>query len=508
MSAGSRQPQPAGVIADQYQHSIALIRQEAHTEQSEDVILREFRLFGHPAALLYVDGLADGDALQRFFLEPLLRASPPANDTPLDSYLSETVLPLASLSSTCQISILLSRVFSGDTAMIVDTMPGALIADTKGFVKRGPAEPINESVVVGPHEGFTESLRDNTVLIRRLMRTPALISEAMTVGNQIPSRLCLLYLDGIARKENVDALRGRIQGCNVDYVSSIGMLEQLIEDDPISLFPQAVSTERPDRAVSFLTEGQIVIAMENAPMVLAMPAGFLHLFHAPDDTSLRWQYGTFLRGLRLIGMTLSLLLPAVFIALTVFHPEGMSLSLLTSVIESQAKVPLSLFSSTLIMLVIFSLINEAGIRVPGAMGASLSIAGGLILGQAVVEADLFSPLVLIVVALSGLGSYASPSFSLALALRIAQLLLLISAGIGGYLGLALGLFFILLRCFSATSVGQPYFSPVSPKRPANPDKALRMPIWRQRLRGAIANPISMYRVRGPMRAWDRAKEKK
>ena len=508
MSDTAWRPVRDGGISEDIRQSIPLLREAAHSEKSEDVVLREFTALGHPAALLYVDGLTDSGQVQRFLMEPLLRAAACPADTPLDTYLMNSVLPLASVSPAFQASAVLGRVFSGDAAIIVDTMPGALIADMKGFVKRGIAEPINESVVAGPHEGFTESLRDNTVLIRRMMRTPALICEAMTVGNKVPARVCLMFLDGIARQENVEEVRRRLEGCNIDYVSSIGMLEQLIEDDPFALLPQTACTERPDRAVSFLSEGQIVLLMENAPAALALPVSFLHLFHAPDDTAMRWQYGTFLRLLRLSGMIISLLLPALFIALTVFHPEGLSLSLMTSVVESQAKVPLSLFPSMLIMLLIFSLINEAGTRVPGALGASLSIVGGLILGQAVVEAELFSPLILIVVALSGLGSYAAPTFPLTLALRIGQLILLLAAGTGGYPAMALALFCLLLRAFGVTSLKAPYFSPIAPKRPANPDRTLRLPIWRQRLRGAIANPFHIERVQGMMRAWDDPREEK
>ena len=508
MEGQAWQPTANGVITESYLQNLTLLKNGSHATDSEDVILREFSVFGHAAAVFYIDGMADSESVQRFFIEPLLRSPAPSDETPLDTYLSKAVLPLSSVSSTAHLSQALSRLFGGDAVLIVDTMPGALIADTKGFVRRSVSEPVNESVVAGPHEGFTESLRDNTVLIRRLLRSPALISDSLTVGDQIPARICMMYLDGIAKKENVDELRRRINGCRVDYVSSIGMLEQLIEDHPFFLLPQAVVTERPDRAVSFLNEGQIVVLMENAPYALVMPVGFLHLFHAPDDTAMRWQYGTFFRILRLAGILIALLLPALFVSLTVYHPEGMSLSLLTSVIESQAKVPLSLFSSTLIMLLIFSLICEAALRVPGAMGASLSIVGGLILGQAVVEAELFSPLVLIVVALSGLGSYAAPSFSFTVSIRIAQLMLVLAAGLGGYLGLSLMLFCLLFQCFGASSLGQPFFSPLSPKRIANPDGAVRFPIWRQRLRGAIANPFHMNRVWGRMRAWETAGEKK
>jgi len=502
------QPQAQGVITGEYKKDLALIKEATHEEESEDVQIHEFQLLGHPAALIYVDGMVNAEQLQRFLLQPALQAPPLPDGETLAHHLMQGVLPLSGMEQTAQLATLLMRIFSGDAALITDTMEGALIADLKGFIKRIPGQPVNETVVVGPHEGFNESLRDNVVLIRRLMRTPALISHAMTVGNKIPARLCLLYLDGIARRENVEEIKRRIRGCNVDYVSSAGMLEQLIEDKPYSLLPQAVSTERPDRAVSFLNEGQIVILLENSPQALALPMGLMHLFHASDDTNMRWQYGAFLRLLRLAGMLIALLLPGLFIALSMFHPEGMSLSLLTSVLETQSKVPLSLFTSMLLVLLIFSLINEAGVRVPGAMGGSLSIVSGLILGQAAVEADLFSPLVIIVVAISGLGSYAAPSFPLTISLRIAQLFLVLTSGLAGYLGLSLGLFFLLMRTVGLTSLYSPYFAPASPKRPANPDGMLRLPVWRQRLRGALANPFHMDRTLGAMRAWDKNEEEK
>lgn len=501
-------PQARGVLTENFRQNLQLIQKASHALESEDVVIHRFLILGHEAALIFVDGLANDTKIQHFILQPALSAPPLPQDTPLENHLMQSVLPLGSVSPTTQLDILMTRVFSGDAALICDTMTGALIADVKGFVKRALNQPVNESVIVGPHEGFTESMRDNIVLIRRLMRTPALISEQMSVGNKVPTRICLLYLDGVARQETIEEVRRRIAGCNVDYVASLGMLEQLIEDQPLSLMPQVAATERPDRAVSFLSEGQIVIVMENAPSVMAVPMGLLHLYHAPDDSALRWQYGTFLRLLRLAGILMSLLLPAVFICLTIFHPEGMHLSLLTSVLESQAKVPLSLFSSMLLMLLVFSLINEAGARVPGAMGGSLSIVSGLILGQAAVDADLFSPLVIIVVAISGLGSYAVPSFALTLSLRLAQILMVLAAGISGYLGLVLGLFFLLMRMAGLTSMGHPYFSPIAPNRPSNPDAVVRMPIWRQRLRGAIANPFHMNRIQGRMRAWDQPKEEK
>lgn len=494
---------PATTLAGDFSSRLKMLRDAAHATESEDVVIREFEALGQKCALIYVDGLARGEDMQRFLLLPLLTASA---ESPISESALRSLLPLSSLQMTGDVQQILLRVFSGDAALLLEDLPDAAVADVKGFVHRGVNPPVNESVVAGPHEGFTESLRDNVVMIRRLLRTPDLISEETYVGDGVKTRLCLLYRKSVVKKETVNEVRRRIALCRADYVSSLGMLEQLLEDSPYSLLPQAAATERPDRAVSFINEGQVVIVMENAPAVLALPAGFLHLFHAPDDTSLRWQYGTFLRLLRLCGMLLSLLLPGVFLALTVFHPEGMSLSLLTSVVESQARVPLTLFASLLIMLLIFSLINEAATRVPGALGASLSIVGGLILSQAAVEADLFSPLILIVVALSGLGSYTAPSHALTLSLRIGQLLLVIAAGLGGYVGLIFMLFFLLSRAMSLTSLGFPYFAPLIPRRPANPDAFLRLPIWRHQKRGPVADPAAP-RVSGPMRAWERPRVK-
>ncbi|NLD84070.1 MAG: spore germination protein [Clostridiales bacterium] len=497
------------VLTEEYRRNAALIRRQAHAEESEDVVIREFRAMGVDAAVIYVDGLAGEDRIQRFLMQPLLAAQPPQDDTPLDTYLAQRVLPLSALTPTVHLDTLLSRIFSGDAALIVEGMPGALVADVKCFAHRMPAEPVNESVVMGPHEGFNESLRDNVVMIRRLMRSPKLISEALTVGDQIPSRLCLMYLSGVARPDTVAELRRRVAGCRIDYVSSLGMLEQLIEDRPSSLLPQCIATERPDRAVSFLNEGQVLIVMENAPAVLALPATLLHLFHAPDDTAQRWPYGTFLRILRLFGLFIALILPGLFICLTVYHPEGMSLSLLTSVMESQERVPFSLFTSTLLMLLVFSLISEAGARVPGAMGSSISIVGGLILGQAAVQADLISPLVIIVVALSGLGSYAVPVYSLTLAVRMAQLFLVLLSGLAGMPGLMLGLFALMEHLCGLTSLNVPFFAPLSPRRVAGPDAVAKPPVWRQRLRGMLAAPGALRRTEGgPMRAWARGKEEK
>ena len=478
------------------------VRAAMRIPASEDAIERIFSVMGKPAALYYVDGLCSDIKIQEYILQPCLRAS---GDEPTLETLTRHVLPVGSVSHSLRLPAVMERLYGGDAALLVEGVQGALIFDVKGFAQRGVQTPATETVVLGPQEAFTESLRSNIVLLRRIMRTPALISESHSVGSRIPVRVCLLYLDGVARQEDVQALRRRLEGCNVDYVSSLGMLEQLIEDAPYSLAPQTAVTERPDRAASFLLSGQVLIAMENAPQVMALPLSLLQLFHAPDDSALRFPYGVFLRLLRLTGILVALLVPALFVALTGFHMAGLPLPLLTSVQEAQSRVPIAVFPATLSMLVVFSLINEASTRVPQVMGGSLGVVSALILGQAVAEADLVSPLLLVLVALSGLGSFVLPDYATSVALRIVQLLLVAAAGIAGYYGIMLCLFVLLLRLMGTRSLGWPLLAPLSPRRPRNPDRVLRLPVWRQRLRGYAADPAAMLRDRGPMRAWERRK---
>ena len=418
-------------------------------------------------------------------------------------FVKNNSLGIASAGKLSTMQEVFAALLAGNAVFFLDGFDQAMKISSSGYPGMGVSETETEKVLRGSKDGFSDSVKINSALVRKRLRDTRMKVEEHYMGVRSNTLIHMLFMEDLVREELLDEIRERMEAFQVDGILESGMLEQLTEDSWISPFPQYQTTERPDRAASFLEEGQIVVLMENAPAVIALPMGLMHLYHAPDDTAMRWQYGTFLRLLRITGMLLSLLLPAIYVALTVFHPEGMALSLLTSVIESQSRVPLSLFTSMLLMLLVFSLINEAGARIPGVMGGSLSIVSGLILGQAAVEADMFSPLLIIVVAISGLGSYAVPSFPLTLSLRIAQFFLVVAAGIAGYLGVVLGCFYLLIRMAGITSLGCPYFAPIAPKRPSNPDAVLRMPIWRQRLRGFMANPFQLRRTDGRMRAWDR-----
>lgn len=482
--------------------SRSLLDARLNRDENPDMNRRDFRVFRREASVYFVDGLISSDFLQHYLLEPCqARMNDEAQGDLADLLLR--LLPMGEAEAVENPQEALRGLMDGKAVMLVDGMGAALCFDIRNYVRRGISPPLTESVINGQHQGFNESMRDNITLLRRLLPTPQLIGEMATVGDGIPVNLCMLFLKGRADEAVVNRVRARLQGVRVDHVLSAGELEQLIEDRPYALMPQCCLTERPDRAASFLLEGQVIIVLDGSPQVLAAPVSFLHLFHTPDDTSMRWQYGTLTRLIRLLAALTTLLLPGLFVAFTLFHPEALPVTLLTSVLESQAAVPLSIPAEMVLMLLMLNLISEAGMRIPGVVGSSLGTVSGLILGQAAVEAKLVHPLMIIVVAVAALGNYALPEHALTMAFRIGQFIFLAAACVGGVYGMVLVGCAAVVRLCAMRSFGSPYAAPVAPDRPHNPDIVLRLPIWRQRLTAWLASASHPRRASGPMRRWDR-----
>jgi len=473
-----------------------------HRDINPDMHVRHFCVFGKEASLYYAEGLCSIDFLQHYVLTPLTALrdlSAPAN---LVDGIRQAVYN-ADVQSAATVEEAVTQTMTGRVVVFVDGMDSAQGFDVRLFVRRGISPPLTEQVVLGPHEGFNESLRDCITLIRRILPTPDLIGEMRTIGDRYPSGLCVMYLHGVADESTLSRVKARLDGIRTDHVLSIGALQQLLEDRPYALLPQCILTERPDRAASMLLEGQIVLLFDGASQVLVLPASIWHMLHTPDDTSARFQYGTFMRLIRLLGMFCALLLPGLFVAFVTFHPEALPVALLTSILESQASVPFSIPVETLVMLIMFNLIGEAATRVPAIVGGTLGTVSGLILGQAAVEAHLVHPLLLIVVAVASLGSYAVPDYSLGIALRIGQLAMVLAGSVFGVYGMVLFLAAGSVRLCSLTSLGSPFAAPYAPGRAHNPDGIIRAPLWMQRWHTWLSAPIHRRKTDGPMRRWDR-----
>lgn len=479
--------------------NLELIETQLNLDKNDDIVTREFTALGRDCALFYVEGMSSGEQMADFILRPLLRAPMEASGRQALELVTRRLLEASEVKTEKEPHAALQELMRGQCLLLVDTVDESVLIDMRSYVRRAVSTPQTESVVIGPHEAFTEPLRDNLTLLHKMLPTPQLICEVREVGTQISTQVAVCYLDGICPQETLAELERRLDGAALDYVLTSGVLAQLIEDDPFAPLPQVVSSERPDRAVSFLLEGQAVLLVDGSPRCLAMPMGMWHLFHAPDDTYMRWQYGTFMRLIRAVGAAVALLLPALFVSMVIFHPISLPMSLLTNIIQSRSIVSISLFGEAMLMLAVFNLINEAGTRIPGLMGSSFGLVSALILGTAAVDAGLVSPLLIIVVALSGLGGYALPNYSLSFAFRMGQMLLLIAGGLMGLPGVCLTLLLLVARIAGMESLGRPYLAPRSPARPRNPDLLIRAPLFRQRLRAYLANPDASPRAQGRMR---------
>ena len=451
-----------------------------HSDVNSDAQFRFLCLQDTRLCVVYIEGMADDRKLSDFALRACEeREAPPG--APIDAdFLIENVLEIAQCEKEQRIGALLDKVVTGMSAVLIDGCGDAVLLETRGYPSRPVNQTTNESVVIGAQEGFVESLRTNMTLLRRYLPSSRLITECLTVGTAAPCHVALAYLDGVADAAVVDAARRRLLAIDARSVQGLGAVQQHIEDSPFALLPQMLQTERPDRAASCLLEGQVVLLADNSPYALAAPVTLFHQLHASDDSFARWQYGSFLRLIRVLGMLVSVFLPGLYIALTDYHMHLLPLSLLGSIAEARANVPFPILAEILIMEFSFYLINEAGTRMPQHIGSALGIVGALILGQAAVSASIISPILIIIVAITGLGNYAIPDYGFGIGLVICRLFVIACGAALGLYGVCLAAFAMLVGLAGMRSLGVPYLAPIAPKKPHNPDILLRLPVWLQR----------------------------
>lgn len=451
--------------------------------ENRDVILRKFETSGFSCMAAYIEGLTDSERVSESIVHAcIVRGKSDAQPERAKrlEYLSEKVLFSPQITYADSFLEIARAMTSGVCVLFAEGVRSALLLDLRKIPHRPVNRTANESVVMGSQEGFVESLRTNISLIRKNLRSCSLVSEIMELGGESRIPVALLYLEGTTDKETVKEVKRRLRSIDQKGFISSGQIQQLIEDSPMSIFPQMLETERPDRAAAGLMEGQFIIIMDNSPYALMGPVTIFHFLHASDDSFMRWQYGTFIRIVRMIGVLFSLLLPGVYIALTRYHSHLLPMNLLSSIAEARANVPFSILGEILFMEFSFYLINEAGTRIPSQIGSALGIVGALILGQAAVSASIASPILIIIVALTGLGNFVVPSYGLSLAMQILRLFILLCGALFGLYGIVLSSFMVLSHACALRSFGADYLSPLAPKRKCNPDILARLPIWLQK----------------------------
>lgn len=466
--------------------------------KSSDIIIREIR-FGKEetikAGIIYTDGLTDTTSLQNFILETLMldiegteiqkKLSPDQN---LISVLIDSAMTVGEIKELTNFEALFSGLLSGDTIILIDGYAQGLIISNKHWVERGVTEASAQVVVRGPREGFSENLRVNTALVRRRLKDPNLWMESKVIGKRTKTNVAMMYIKGIANDKIVKEVRLRLDKIDIDGILESGNIEELIQDTPYTPFPTIYNTERPDVVAAALLEGRIAILVDGTPFVLIVPALFVQFFQSSEDYYLSSGIASLIRILRFFAFGISMLAPAIFIAVTTFNHVMLPTGFLISLAAQREGAPFPAFVEAIIMEVTFEILREAGLRMPRSIGSAISIVGAFVIGTAAVEAGIISAAMVIVVSITAISSFVSPAYNLAISGRILRFGFMAIAASFGLLGITIGLIALLLHLCSLRSFGVPYMSSLGPFNLSNQkDTFIRLPIWKMFTRPPLIN---------------------
>ena len=345
------------------------LKTEMHAEINPDMVMRRFLMCGQIEALaVFINGMSDQSLVSDFILRQGIPPRELPNDAPLIEYVANNVFAMAEVKQETSWNTIKTAIMDGCTAVFIQGQTTALNMDTRSYEHRSIQEPSNEKVVKGSQEGFVENLRTNITLIRRRVRTDDLVVELRTYGKEGSSRAAIMYREGIANESLVNEIKRRLANVNAMYVFNAGTLEQLTERNTYSVFPQLLATERPDRTAAMLMEGHVAVIVEGSPMANVMPATLFTLMATGEDSTMRVVQGSVIRMVRYIGAAISILLPGYFLALALHHQSLLSSEVLTTVVASRKMVFAPIGMEMLFLLLVFQLVREAGMRVPGSIG--------------------------------------------------------------------------------------------------------------------------------------------
>lgn len=432
------------------EENIQLIQAQLGT--CDDLVVRRFQVkSGADAAIIFIDGMVDrniiSDFIIRYMTTPDITYDDPATNE---------------LDVTDKLRQVIRNILSGSAVLIIEGCSRVYLNNARGWDRRSVEEPQTESVVRGPRDGFSETLCVNSALIRFRLKDPNLRVRHMVVGERTQTDIYVMYIEGIAFPPMVEEVIARIESVHVDSILESGYIEQLIQDRRWSPFPQIQNTERPDKVVANLLEGKIGILVDGTPFGLIAPAVFSQFYQSPEDYYERFYIATLIRFIRIISISIALLLPSLYIAFSSFHPEMIPSRLVIAMAAGRSTVPFPSLVEALFMELAIEILREASVRLPGPIGPTIGIVGALVVGEAAVTAGLVSPVMVIIVAVTTIGSFASPSYSAAIAIRMLRFPVMLLAGMFGLYGIMLFLIVILIHLSSLKSFGVPYMSPLSP----------------------------------------------
>jgi hypothetical protein len=414
----------------------------------------------------YFTTLIDRDMMQKVLLPYIAEYEPRQNEV-LDIHTFQNDLPLEDVVKTGDIKEIEDKIHKGYVLIKLENVSDECLLINVSNSSTGIRqfnESENEFSVTGPKMGFVENLDINISLLRKKLKSPLLVTEEIVIGTTSKTRVMIVYLNGIANEEHINTVRKRLSNIDFDIVWDVSTLDQIISDNSNTPFPLYLTTERIDRISYTLANGQVAIFSDGSPYAISGPSTILDFFISPEDYYYNWIIGSLFRLIRILGIFFSIFTSSIYVALVTYHYEMIPVDLLGPLIESRANVPFPPLIEVIFLEITIELLREAGARLPTKIGQTLGIVGGIVIGQAAVAASLTSNILLIIVALSALASFTTPTITMSNSIRLLRFPFIIMSALFGGLGIILGIIILMIHLFNLKSFGTPYMVPLFPFR--------------------------------------------
>jgi spore germination protein KA len=449
-----------------------------------DIVFRELSVgkTQRRAILVYIKSITEITTIIENVITPIINSEDDLIDASSENgiprYIKRKILGILDYSEKTKLEDIIYELVVGNSAFILEGSQSCLIFSTQGGKSRNVEDSSSESVLRGPRDGFTEVIETNMGLIRHRIKTPQLKFEKSIIGKITKTQVIITYIDNVVNKDVLIELKKRLSTIDIDSILESSYIEELIEDHPNSLFPQIEHTERPDKVAADILEGRIGILVDGTPFALLVPSLAVQLIQSSDDYYERSIYTYMVRGIRTFFLVVGLLAPGIYVAVTTFNQELIPTPLLISIGAARQGIPFPTVLEVIILEISLETLREAGMRLPSSVGQSVSFIGALVIGDAAVRARIVSPATVIVVAITGVASFSTPSYSVGLGIRMLRFIIIGAAGFMGLYGIAIVMILIIVHILSLNSFGIPYFSPIAPLKWKDMKDVFKRASWR------------------------------